>query len=97
MALGNLRSSVSSPDGRSASLSRSPLSEALTFLWGSSGGVQISLEKEGVIWKQGILALPRIVQQTVELMQQLLDRLAAVELMLLQKPIVSGRYSGVAL
>ena len=59
-----------------------------------AGGVQISLEREGVLWRRGILAMPLIVRQSVALLRSVLDRLAAVELMLLQKPIVSGRYSG---
>lgn len=59
------------------------------------GGVQVSLEREGVLWKRGVLAMPLIVRQCIQLMQAILDRLVAVELMLLQKPIVSGRYSGI--
>lgn len=59
-----------------------------------AGGVQVSLAKEGVLWRRGVLAMPLIVRQALDILQALLDRLAAVELMLLQKPIVSGRYSG---
>ena len=47
-----------------------------------------------MLWQRGILAMPLIVRQCVALLRSVLDRLAAVELMLLQKPIVSGRYSG---
>ncbi|KAK9831494.1 hypothetical protein WJX81_002371 [Elliptochloris bilobata] len=56
--------------------------------------VQVSLAREVVVWKHGILVLPPIIHDTVACMQVLHDRLAALEMMLLQKPIVSGRYSG---
>ncbi|KAK9815502.1 hypothetical protein WJX72_004760 [[Myrmecia] bisecta] len=55
--------------------------------------VQASLAREAVLWKHGILAMPKIVHDMLRCMLVLLDRLAAVELMLQQKPIVSGRYS----
>lgn len=57
------------------------------------GKVQISLIAEAVLWKRGILVMPPIVNQLVKAMQVLLDRLAAQELMLLQRPVISGRYS----
>lgn len=62
--------------------------------WLFAGGIQVSLAKEGVLWSRGVLCLPKIVRQTIRHLQAVLDRLAAVELMLLQKPVVSGRYSG---
>ncbi|KAL0036649.1 hypothetical protein WJX79_004029 [Trebouxia sp. C0005] len=61
---------------------------------GPIGQVQISLIAEAVLWKRGILVMPPIVNQLVKAMQVLLDRLAAQELMLLQRPVISGRYSG---
>ncbi|DBB10182.1 TPA: hypothetical protein ACH3X3_001759 [Trebouxia sp. C0006] len=60
---------------------------------GPIGQVQISLIAEAVMWKRGILVMPPIVNQLVKAMQVLLDRLAAQELMLLQRPVISGRYS----
>ncbi|KAL3157526.1 hypothetical protein ABBQ32_011986 [Trebouxia sp. C0010 RCD-2024] len=61
---------------------------------GPIGRVQVSLIAEGVLWKRGILVMPPIVHKMVQAMQVLLDRLAAQELMLLQRPVISGRYSG---
>jgi len=61
---------------------------------GPLGAVQGSLEREGVLWKRGVLATPLIVQQSIQLLQEGLDRLAAMELMLSQKPIISGRFTG---
>ncbi|KAK9815248.1 hypothetical protein WJX72_000626 [[Myrmecia] bisecta] len=55
--------------------------------------VQASLAREAVLWKHGILAMPKTVHDMLRCMLVLLDRLAALELMLQQKPIVSGRYS----
>ena len=55
------------------------------------------MAREGVLWKQGLLSMPLTVAKVIGLLQAVLDRLAAFELMLLQKPIVSGRYSGAAL
>lgn len=59
-----------------------------------AGAVQGSIAREGVAWKQGTLAMPRIVGEVISLIQQVLEKLAALELMLAQKPIVSGRFSG---
>ena len=39
--------------------------------------------------------MPRIVGQMMGLLQEVLEKLAALELMLTQKPIISGRYSGI--
>lgn len=56
--------------------------------------MQGSVAREGVLWKQGTLAMPKIVPQLMGLLQEMLEKLAALELMLLQKPIISGRFSG---
>ncbi|BDA49627.1 hypothetical protein COCOBI_14-2470 [Coccomyxa sp. Obi] len=56
--------------------------------------VQVSLDRETVLWKRGLLVMPTIVNDTLSGLQVLQDRLAAVELMLMQRPIVSGYYTG---
>ncbi|BDA49628.1 hypothetical protein COCOBI_14-2480 [Coccomyxa sp. Obi] len=56
--------------------------------------VQVSVQKESVLWKKGLLIIPDIVHQLLYSMQVLQDRLEAVELMLMQRPIVSGRFTG---
>ena len=61
-----------------------------------AGGTLASIAREGVLWKTGLLSLPPMVGKFIQLLQAVLDRMAALELMLLQKPIVSGRYSGAA-
>ncbi|KAK9904804.1 hypothetical protein WJX75_002805 [Coccomyxa subellipsoidea] len=58
--------------------------------------VQVSVQKESVIWKRGLLIIPDIVHQLLYAMQVLQDRLEAVELMLMQRPIVSGRFTDYA-
>ncbi|DBA72154.1 TPA: hypothetical protein ACH3X2_010874 [Trebouxia sp. C0005] len=55
--------------------------------------VQTALAKETVLWKKGILAMPQVVRETLRAMQVLLDRLSALQMMLLQKPVVSGHYT----
>lgn len=61
----------------------------------SAAATQGSIAREGVLWKQGVLAMPKIVGQTIGAVQEILEKLAAVELMLAQKPIISGRFSGI--
>ena len=60
----------------------------------TAGAIQNSLAREGVLWKTGVLAMPRIVGQSIQALQDIVDRLAALELMLMQRPLVSGRFTG---
>lgn len=55
--------------------------------------VQTALARETVLWKRGILVMPKIVTELLQAMQTLLDRVSALEMMLHQKPVVSGRYT----
>ena len=55
-----------------------------------AGGVQISLEKESVAWSKGIMVMPPGVHAMLAAELGLLDRLAALELTVLQQPMEAG-------
>jgi hypothetical protein len=56
--------------------------------------LQATLAREGVLWRTGLMSLPPVVRVMMGLLDGMLEQLASMELMLLQKPIISGRYSG---
>eukprot|EP00877_Chromochloris_zofingiensis_P010507 jgi/Chrzof1/570/Cz01g20240.t1 len=55
--------------------------------------VQMSLAKDSVFWKRGILATPQVVHQVLYGMLSLLDRMAAMQ-MTLRGPSVMGHFTG---
>ncbi|KAK9862353.1 hypothetical protein WJX84_000490, partial [Apatococcus fuscideae] len=57
------------------------------------GGVQLMLILNSVIWKKALLGTPPIVHRTFASMRVLADRLTAAEIMMQQKPIITGRYT----
>eukprot|EP00891_Asterochloris_glomerata_P005375 jgi/Astpho2/5375/fgenesh1_pg.00075_%23_46_t len=57
------------------------------------GAVQASVSTAIVPWRRGLLVMPALVQEGLAAMQVMVERLAAVEAVLLQPPIVSGRFT----
>ncbi|DBA81084.1 TPA: hypothetical protein ACH3X2_000806 [Trebouxia sp. C0005] len=56
-------------------------------------GVQATLARETVLWTKGVLVMPKVVGATLRAMQVLLDRLSALQMMLMQRPVLSGQYT----
>ncbi|KAK9816005.1 hypothetical protein WJX74_009869 [Apatococcus lobatus] len=57
------------------------------------GGVSLMMKLNSVIWEKVLLGTPPIVHRTIALVRVLADRLTAVEVMLQQKPIITGRFT----
>eukprot|EP00884_Botryococcus_braunii_P019997 jgi/Botrbrau1/6681/Bobra.0202s0022.2 len=55
--------------------------------------LQVSIQRDSVTWRTGVLVLPTIVNDMMKCMQGLVDALAAVELALMQRPRISGKFS----
>lgn len=60
---------------------------------GTLAGVQAQVAKEAVVWRSGPLVLAPLVNSTLGAAQVMLERIAALEAMLQQAPIVSGRFT----
>ena len=60
-----------------------------------AGAVQASLAMESVVWRQGVLVMPAIVSRLVTELNRLQDRIAAMELSIMQVAI-SGSESPLA-
>ena len=58
--------------------------------------VQLSLARDAVQWRRGVLAVPPVVPLVLRSMLSLLDRLAALEVTLQVGAPVAGRFTGVA-
>lgn len=56
-------------------------------------GVQAQVAKEQVVWKAGPLVMAPLVQSSLAASQVMLERIAALEAMVQQAPIVSGRFT----
>ncbi|DBA89188.1 TPA: hypothetical protein ACH3X1_016339 [Trebouxia sp. C0004] len=60
---------------------------------GTLAGVQAQVAKEAVVWRSGPLVMTPLVNSTLGAAQVMLERIAALEAMLQQAPIVSGRFT----
>ncbi|KAL3160682.1 hypothetical protein ABBQ32_010593 [Trebouxia sp. C0010 RCD-2024] len=60
---------------------------------GVLAGVQAQVAKEQVVWKAGPLVMAPLVQSSLAASQVMLERIAALEAMVQQAPIVSGRFT----
>ena len=58
-----------------------------------AAGIQISLLRESVAWKRGPWAVPPIIGKVLGRLRSVLDSLAAVEMVLVQQPVISKHYS----
>ncbi|KAL0048452.1 hypothetical protein WJX82_003571 [Trebouxia sp. C0006] len=60
---------------------------------GTLAGVQAQVAREAVVWRSGPLVMAPLVNSTLGAAQVMLERIAALEAMLQQAPIVSGRFT----
>ncbi|KAL0043113.1 hypothetical protein WJX79_009702 [Trebouxia sp. C0005] len=87
-----VKDSMHGQSGRGAH--ESPQSEAAAKrVAGTLAGVQAQVAKEAVVWRSGPLVMAPLVNSTLGAAQVMLERIAALEAMLQQAPIVSGRFT----